>query len=162
MQCGECTECCELLEVSQTKATNGLLTDKYIIDSKAGELCHYCEKNKGCKIYDERPTICRTFLCAYAQQKKMTEDLRPDKCGIIFEKLDDTLFLGVVRPNKQITEKGLNQIKVFNQQKFNVVLTKQNALRPVIFCAEGNDEFNVLKKFLTHKKKYLNANNNNK
>lgn len=159
MQCGECTECCELLEVKSLKATKGLLIDLITIDTKAGEMCPYCEKNKGCKVYDDRPTICRTFFCAYSQQEEISINLRPDKCGIIFEKLDDTLFLGTVRPNVNVSEEGMNQIKVFNQQGFDVVLIKYDTIKPFISCAEGNDEFNVLKKFL-HFKKIASSNGN--
>lgn len=148
MECGECTECCELFHVDSKKATGGNIIEAIIIDSPAGELCGYCEKNVGCKVHEERPKICRDFFCAYAQHEKAPVDLRPDVCGIIFEKLDEDLFLGTVRPNKIVSDYGLEQIKAFNKQGYNVVLSKHTTPVPRISCAEGADEFKVLEKFL--------------
>jgi len=153
MECGECTECCELLEVKTTKATDGKLIELISVDSRAGELCIYCEKNKGCKVYDERPTICRTFSCAYAQQKEMMIELRPDKCGIIFEKLDEDLFLGTVRPNSKISEYGMRQIQEFNKQNINVVLAKYDTQEKIVFLSDKSTNFEVMQKFKSIKRK---------
>lgn len=152
MDCGGCTECCELFPIDSKKATNGNIIETIIIDSPAGELCGYCDKNVGCTVHEERPKICRDFMCAYAQQESAPLDLRPDKCGIIFEKLDDVMFLGTVKPKREISEYGMRQIDAFNKQGYNVVLAKHDTMQPRLFCAEGHEQFDVLKRFLHHRK----------
>ena len=72
-KCGECTLCCKLLHIPET-------------NSKPNEYCKYCEINKGCRVYDERPDGCREFQCAWLQMVNVHIDLRPDKCGVLFEK----------------------------------------------------------------------------
>lgn len=148
MECGECTECCELFEVKSLKATGGNIIETIIIDSPAGDLCNYCDKNVGCKVHEERPKICRDFLCAYAEHERAPIDLRPDRCGIIFEKLDKDLFLGTTRHESTISDYGWRQVEAFNLQGFNVVLTKPNVSVPFIKPVSGQEEFKVLEKFL--------------
>lgn len=148
MECGECTECCELFEVKSLKATQGNIIETIVIDSPAGEMCGYCEKNVGCKVHEERPKICREFLCAYAQHKNAPLFMRPDRCGIIFEKIDEEMFIGTVRAEVTISEHGMNQIKVFNQQGYDVVLRKHDTLQPMLYPRDGVEKFNLLKKFL--------------
>jgi len=49
--------------------------------SKAGEECvNVCEK--GCSIYNDRPSSCEYFKCAYLTSG-WKEDFRPDKSGIM-------------------------------------------------------------------------------
>lgn len=151
MDCGGCTECCELFHIDSKKATNGII-ESVMIESPAGVLCDHCDKNVGCKVHEERPKICRDFLCSYAQQNNAPIELRPDKCGVIFEKLDDDMFVGTLRPNQPISEFGMNQIRAFNKQGFNVVLTKHSTIEPHIMLAERQDKFKVLKKFLGYRR----------
>lgn len=146
MECGGCTECCTLFPIDSKKATGGLI-EVINISSPAGTPCDYCEENVGCKVHNDRPKICRDFYCAYAQQKNAPIDLRPDKCGIIFEKMDDTMFVGTVNPDKGFNDFGMGQILSFNKQGYDVVLVKHDTIQPKLFCVKENDEFNVLKKF---------------
>lgn len=152
MDCGECTECCELLDVNSLKATQGNIIEAIVIDSPAGSLCEHCDKNAGCKVHEDRPKICREYMCAYAQQNEAPIELRPDKCGIIFEKLDEDLFVGTIRPNSVVSEFGVNQVRAFNSQGFNVVMTKHTSKTPEIFACDNHDNFDILKKFLAFRR----------
>lgn len=152
MDCGGCTECCESFHIDSKKATGGNIIELIIIDSPAGVLCGYCNKNEGCSVHEDRPKICRDFMCAYAQEEKAPIELRPDKCGIIFEKMDDTMFIGTVKPNNPVSDYGMRQVRSFMEQGYDVVLTKHDTLQPKLFVREGVDEFNVLKKFLHYRR----------
>ena len=39
----------------------------------------------GCAIYDDRPESCLTYQCVWLQDQVMPDDLRPDRCGVMFE-----------------------------------------------------------------------------
>jgi hypothetical protein len=38
----------------------------------------------GCRIYQERPPVCRRFQCGWLQAPNLPEALRPDRCGVLF------------------------------------------------------------------------------
>lgn len=71
MSCGECTLCCTLLNIPTMK-------------SPAGLTCPAC-KNSQCSIYKNRPRECRDFSCLWLNNPVLGEELRPDKCGVLFE-----------------------------------------------------------------------------
>jgi Fe-S-cluster containining protein len=79
--CGECRACCFFPKLN-TEITG---------DKPAGQWCTHCS-GTGCKIYWNRPKVCREYVCVWlASQKRndrMKPELRPDKCGVIF--LDDS------------------------------------------------------------------------
>lgn len=116
MKCGECTLCCELLDIKS-------------VDSKAGEMCKHCDK--GCMIYNKRPNECKTFNCAYLQMENVGKELRPDKCGIIFEKITDNIFLGTMDKDTKIKPIVKQQIEYFVKDGFAVILNKTNGLRKI-------------------------------
>jgi hypothetical protein len=69
-QCGDCTECCFHLAVTE-------------INKEQGEQCEHCS-GIGCKIYDQRPSVCREFDCAWvASTVFLSEGLRPKESGIL-------------------------------------------------------------------------------
>ena len=71
--CGDCNICCTILKVKG-------VTDKGI------ECKNVCDS--GCSIYNERPSACSHFKCAYLTSD-WKEDYRPDRSGIMvagFEK----------------------------------------------------------------------------
>jgi hypothetical protein len=51
-----------------------------------GVWCQHCNIGKGCGIYEERPESCRVFECLWLQDKrgKLGDDLRPDRCKVMF------------------------------------------------------------------------------
>jgi len=152
MECGDCTECCELLHIDSQKPLLDGEIELIAIDSPAGQLCNYCDKNIGCTVHEDRPLICRTYECAYTQHESAPIELRPDKCGVIFEKLDDSLFVGTIKPDRPITEYGSKQIDAFNQQGYNVVLTKYDTPEVKVFCRDGDVQRNVLLKFAEYRR----------
>jgi hypothetical protein len=38
----------------------------------------------GCGIYERRPPVCRRFACAWLSAENLPEELRPDRCGVLF------------------------------------------------------------------------------
>lgn len=147
MECGECTECCELLHIDSRKPLKENEVELIAIESPAGELCTHCNKDVGCTVHEDRPLICRTFECVYTQHENAPIELRPDKCGIIFEKLDDELMLGTIKPDRPISDMGSQQLHSFNRQGYSVVLTKYDTAEVKVLCREGVERRDVLMKF---------------
>lgn len=106
MECGECTACCTLLEI---KAINKPINTH----------CQYCDG--GCSIHDTKPQTCAEFECAYRQADGIPVSLRPDKCGIIFIKLDDNTFTGVINPKMELSDIAKAQINDFKKQGYEVI-----------------------------------------
>ena len=71
-ECGECTLCCTLTRVPELNKAEGV---------PCSNLCN------GCSIYDIRPPSCSKFQCLWTQDENMSENLRPDKCGAVLEKI---------------------------------------------------------------------------
>jgi len=75
--CGECVACCHTL---------------YIADGPfrkpSNQTCAHCAVGFGCKVYQQRPSVCRSFKCEWLKSQerndKMHAGLRPDRCGAIF------------------------------------------------------------------------------
>ena len=120
MECDGCTLCCELLEIKE-------------VNSPAGELCKHC--NNGCDIHDTIiPKECSGFYCVYLQMENASINLRPDKCGVIFEKITTDVFIGTVDSKKIIlSDDAYEQINSFLDEGFSVVLYHQRIKKPIIF-----------------------------
>jgi hypothetical protein len=69
-ECGECTMCCTVP-----------LIDTPEIQKVSGAPCRH-SINKGCAIYETRPTVCRGFYCAWRVFDIMGPDWRPDKSQV--------------------------------------------------------------------------------
>ena len=63
-ECGDCNLCCKLPYIKNFKP-------QY-------KWCNHCEIGVGCKIYEKRPELCKTFYCLY--QAGMT-NIKPNKNG---------------------------------------------------------------------------------
>ena len=111
MQCGECTLCCKLLETHD-------------IASEIGVYCHHCKD--GCTIYDERPEECRTYQCMWLQMENAGEDLRPDKCGIIFDRMSDDVITARLDDDLKINDLVMSQINNFKAEGFSVLIFRGN------------------------------------
>lgn len=109
MDCGNCTACCKLLELHE-------------IPSKIGELCQHCDEGKGCKIYSGRPKECEEFLCMWAQMEHAGDELRPDKCDIIFSRASEDVIAGRLDKGKQLNSLVMGQINNFVNEGFSVVV----------------------------------------
>ena len=129
MECGECTLCCKLLEVNE-------------INKLAGNDCKYCTTK--CSIYSIRPIACKEFSCAYHQMKKVSKKLRPDKCGVIFEKLEEDLIFGTVDPSHTELNFITGQINAFLKEDINIVLSKNG--NPTVYHLDNIAPESVLKR----------------
>jgi len=126
MNCDGCTLCCELLNVPW-------------MDSPAGELCKHCN-GSGCEIYDTAPKDCLNFRCAYNQIDNAPIELRPDNCKIIFEKVDDNIFLGTMHPDyneSYKTEIMQKELLTFLERGFSVIIDSLTIKNPVVYPAKG-------------------------
>lgn len=85
--CGECTACCTVLTVDTPE-----------FKKAAGTPCTHLGA-AGCGIHAERPTICRTWFCAWRRVAGLPEDARPDRSGLLvslnFERSPRNCFEGV-------------------------------------------------------------------
>lgn len=77
--CGECSECCFGLYIQQ-------------LDKKPLTWCeHACASSGGvgCAIYQDRPSVCRDYHCAWKEPGPLADVLgdeqRPDRVGVIFQ-----------------------------------------------------------------------------
>jgi Fe-S-cluster containining protein len=70
-ECGGCTACCVTLKV-----------DTPDLKKAAGTPCPQLAAT-GCTIHPSRPTICRTWFCAWRRVATLPDDARPDRCGLI-------------------------------------------------------------------------------
>ena len=129
MECGTCTLCCSLLPVSE-------------IDKKAGTMCVHCG-GSGCLIYDERPESCRKFQCAYSQVKNADTKLRPDHCGVLFEKVKGDVMLGLVDGERTRYPHVNGQISQFIKEGINVVMVDKGA--PTVIHTDKTNPAAVLK-----------------
>lgn len=110
-ECGECTACCYACKVVE-------------LNKKRYTPCKYADK--GCKVYHDRPKSCREYQCAWLTQPKVAISLRPDKCGMIFEKSDEeTILCGFV---EKPTEVAIRQLHNFRKQGYRVFIDDSTKL----------------------------------
>jgi len=62
--CGACTLCCRLPEIDQ-------------LSKPANMLCVNCVTDQGCRIYDDRPELCRDFLCSWMTDHDLGPEWEP-------------------------------------------------------------------------------------
>jgi hypothetical protein len=66
--CGACTMCCSALEIDDLK-------------KPAGPLCVNCDA--GCRIYLDRPQVCRDFECEWLTSRTLPPHFRPDRIDVL-------------------------------------------------------------------------------
>lgn len=130
MECEECNLCCKLLPIDG-------------VGSPSGKWCKHCEIGKGCKIYNKRPKECISFRCAYNHSEKCVKRFRPDKCGVVFEKISDNVFIGIKEEKKKLKKAALDQVKSFNKQGFSVVINALNE-NPIIYKIEKHSKEEIM------------------
>lgn len=69
--CGNCTLCCNVMAVES-------------LQKPVNRDCQYLAPGNGCKIHGARPDACKSFNCMYLMVEDLPEELRPDKCGVVF------------------------------------------------------------------------------
>lgn len=72
--------------------------------------------------------------------KKVHPDLRPDKCGVIFEKINDTLMLATVEFTlDKITPLIIGQVESFKKEGISTMIQQFNPFKFICVMAEGAD-----------------------
>jgi hypothetical protein len=86
--CGECSLCCKLIRVDA-------------LAKPPGTWCTHCAAGRGsCRIYDNRPTECRDFYCAWMVSPTLGDEWRPSKCKIVLRvESDGKLIAAHVDPS---------------------------------------------------------------
>lgn len=60
-ECGTCSMCCKIPSIEE-------------LSKPAETWCQHCKPGKGCMIYENRPEVCREYICYWL----MAEDVVPD------------------------------------------------------------------------------------
>jgi hypothetical protein len=85
--CGTCTRCCELVPVKE-------------LHKAAFTPCQHdlgaFGIRPGCSIYPNRPPGCRTWRCLWLKDDTWSDELRPDRCGIVVDENIDLVRIGGV------------------------------------------------------------------
>ena len=69
-ECGTCTMCCKVMGIKE-------------IDKPSGQWCPHCLPGRGCAIYSDRPSECRTFNCDWLQAEALGPEWKPEKSKIV-------------------------------------------------------------------------------
>lgn len=104
-ECGDCTLCCTLLELHE-------------VASKIDETCRHC--NNGCEIHDSKPDECKTYQCMWSQMETVGDELRPDKCGIIFDRASNDVITARLEKGKLMNPFVSGQVNAFINEGFSV------------------------------------------
>jgi uncharacterized protein len=68
--CGSCTLCCRLPDIDH-------------FDKPADEWCRHCVAGKGCSIYQDRPAVCREFLCLWMTDGGLGGEWEPSRSHVM-------------------------------------------------------------------------------
>lgn len=79
--CDDCTVCCTVCGIDE-------------LAKPADTRCVHLAVDGGCGIYAQRPGACRDFFCGWRRLPWLTNNLRPDRSGIII-----TLEVAPAAPN---------------------------------------------------------------
>lgn len=71
-ECGACTACCVTLTI-----------DEPGLRKPADVPCANLSPGGGCGIYALRPSVCRTWYCAWRKLAQLPDELRPDISGVL-------------------------------------------------------------------------------
>lgn len=83
-------------------------------------------------------------------------DLRPDKCGVIFDKISDRIVMGKVDTDiTNVGEPVLNQIKQFTNEGLSVVMTHKDIEKPFIYGGKGADKEEIWNEVVKIKEEWL-------
>ena len=140
MECGECMACCKSLPIDDIKLV------------KANNvICQHCDK--GCRIYDDRPESCVNFNCVFIEDG-YDISLRPDKTGVIFEKITTKIYLALLDEDyldRWETPEMLRHIENYNNQGISVVISSFSTGIIDTKCTEAHDPNKVLEIVLRFK-----------
>lgn len=125
--------------------------------SPPNKTCKFCDlENSGCTVYAARPLACKNFECFYYKAERIDEQVRPDKCKIIFEKLDCGIILGTRHPEFMGTwqqPEVQRLIKSFTNAGYPVVITSFTMDPKIIYKTATRDENQIFSDLLKAKAK---------
>ena len=84
--CGSCTKCCTVMGVPEIK-------------KRPWDECPHVAAGLGCKIYSERPSGCRSFICGWLLDPNMGPDLKPENCHVVFYQKNALDIVATCDPN---------------------------------------------------------------
>ncbi|HCB3267213.1 MULTISPECIES: YkgJ family cysteine cluster protein [Citrobacter] len=87
-KCGSCSVCCTSLRIEQP-------TLKKLADVP----CQHLKPQGGCSIYDERPSVCRTWYCGW-RILDIGPEMRPDRSGVLIRYDGSSLCFQPVDKNR--------------------------------------------------------------
>ncbi len=70
-ECGACYACCITPKI-----------DTETLQKEANTRCGNLSNCSKCRIYENRPTVCRNWFCAWRRFAQLDESLRPDRSGL--------------------------------------------------------------------------------
>ncbi|GLS92083.1 hypothetical protein GCM10007916_31530 [Psychromonas marina] len=90
-ECGECTACCVVL-----------LIDDEQFKKPADQVCTNLMAAGGCKIYQQRPSVCQAWYCAWRFMAQLDESWRPDRSGILLRSDENGIIFQPIRDPKTV------------------------------------------------------------
>lgn len=91
----------------------------------------------------------------WAQMDKASLDLRPDRCGVIFEKVaDDLITTGQDANPKNLTSLAKRQIQDFMNQGFSVAFGNGSKNKTRLFLGKGKNRQDVFKRMAKVKEEW--------
>jgi uncharacterized protein len=97
--CEGCTACCKTMGVHE-------------LAKPVNTRCAHCETGVGCRIYDTRPSSCRTFECVWLQTQRgaqpLAPELRPDVSRVVMSTAagGETIVLNVGPERRDAWKRG--------------------------------------------------------
>src|SRR3977135_545867 len=68
--CGTCIMCCKVYAIRE-------------LNKRAGQMCVHAERGCGCKIYDNRPDVCRSFYCMWRVDATLGPEWKPETARFV-------------------------------------------------------------------------------
>ena len=80
--CGKCHLCCKLMIIPE-------------LGKRDNVWCEHCEIGRGCKIYADRPQLCRDFFCYYIENHTMDDRWNPARAHFLLRSDDNRMVVQV-------------------------------------------------------------------
>src|SRR5262249_26961632 len=71
--CDGCTMCCKIFPIPER-------------EKPEGQRVHHCAIGRGCRIYEDRPGLCRDFYCEYLINADLDEHWKPSTSRMVVTK----------------------------------------------------------------------------
>jgi hypothetical protein len=71
-QCGDCSLCCKVLVIPE-------------LDKPKDKWCPNFAPGTGCRVYAERPTSCRNFVCRWLVDPTLGPEWKPSLCKMVLD-----------------------------------------------------------------------------